>query len=281
VRVAKLSRGDAAGLAAIREAFVAGNAGYDLSYQDQVTQLPAADQSRIGFVQEGSGTGTLAGGSSRVDVGDIVLLRPGESLHCDRPVGLLLFQVPEPLPAGLPAFIRADWDPRITDTPGGCATDPGAYRRILLTWSESVGPYVYRALNAHRVKITDSFTHYHPAEGGFDELYLVQLSTPEARLLTSEKLERILDPGRVARAEVPHLLDERTLATGDLVYLPRGVVHRGLGGVVAQVITVPGFIPGAEIGVDHHLRAINERFGVESPDAVPYHRPTSHGPVVR
>ena len=78
-------------------------------------------------------------------------------------------------------MIRPDWDPNITDIPGGCATETNAYRRILLTWKQEVGQYLYHALNAHRVRIMDSFSHYHPVEGGFDEFYLVQMALPDAQ----------------------------------------------------------------------------------------------------
>jgi len=196
-------------------------------------------------------------------------LRAGQALITDQPIGALVFDVPEDLPSDVPPFIRPDWDPRITDTPGGCATERGAYRRILLTWLKRNGPYTFHALNAHRVRIEDSFTHYHPKAGGFDELYLVQMTRPTAKLITSDKASRIETPNSVARAEVADLLDETPLEVGDLVYLPRGLVHRGVGGVLAQVITVPGFVPGSEIGIDHHLRAINERFQLKGHEALP------------
>ena len=57
---------------------------------------------------------------------------------------------------------------------------------------------------------------------------------------------------------------------GDLIYLPRGTIHRGVWGVLAQVITVPGFKPGAEIGVDHHLKKINTNLGLEGDERVPF-----------
>jgi hypothetical protein len=281
VLVANLGRGDGSDLAAVRTAFVAGNPGYDLEYRAGVDRIERSEHTRIVFVQTGTAAATLSGLASQVTEGDILIVRPGLELRADAPLGLLLFEVSVAVPDEVPDFLRADWDPRITDEPGGCATDPGAYRRILLTWSEAVGPYVYRGLNAHRVKITDSFTHYHPLEGGFDEFYLVQATSPEARLLTSEKLEWVLEPDAVPAEHAADLLDVYPLAVGDLVYLPRGVVHRGAGGAVVQVITVPGFVPGAEIGVDHHLRALNERLGLRGADAIPLHLPTSHGPVVR
>ena len=51
--------------------------------------------------------------------------------------------------------------------------------------------------------------------------------------------------------------------------------------VLAQVITVPGFRPGAEIGVDHHLRAANERLGLAGDAALPFNAEASLAPVVR
>ena len=47
------------------------------------------------------------------------------------------------------------------------------------------------------------------------------------------------------------------------------------------MITVPGFIPGSEIGVDHHLRAINERLGLRGERALPFNAEASEGPVVK
>ena len=173
-----------------------------------------------------------------------------------------------------------DWTPGITDTPGGCATETGAYRRVVLTWARRNGPFNYRELNAHRVRITDSFTHYHPEVGGFDEFYLVQMVQPGAKLLVSRHTDAIVaeDLGGLSPDEV---FEEIELQVGDLVYLPRGTVHRGLGGVLAHVITVPGFIPGAEIGVDHHLAAINEANGWDGAAALPLHAAGARRPIRR
>ena len=60
----------------------------------------------------------------------------------------------------------------------------------------------------------------------------------------------------------------------------RGTVHRAVGGVLAQVITVPGFVPGAELGVDHHLRRLAERFGL-GPDELPFRAASSEREIVR
>src|SRR5262249_38866116 len=159
----------------------------------------------------------------------------------EHPLAALVFEVPEAPARELPVFIRPDWDPKITDVPGGCATETGAYRRILLTWEARNGAYLFQRLNAHRVRMMDSLTHFHPVDGGFDEFYLVQMALPEARVVTSRFVDRILQPDTVTDAEAAGLMESRGLAVGDLVYLPRGLVHRGLGGVLAQVITVPGF----------------------------------------
>ncbi len=286
VRIARLGSpgGDPEGFEALRSAFQERNEGYALQHFAGTRRLAAEAWPRVVFVQAGEGRVTVARGqpdaSSDAAVGDVVLLRAGETLAADAELDLVVFTVPDDLPGSLPTFVRPDWDPRITNTPGGCATETGAYRRILLTWLETNGPYVFHALNAHRVRITDSFSHYHPIEGGFDEFYLVQMVQPDARLLTSERVDAI-ESGDLTAAEAAELLDEHALAVGDLVYLPRGVVHRGLGGVLAQVITAPGFRPGAEIGVDHHLREINARLGLAGDDALPFHAAASVEAVVK
>jgi hypothetical protein len=278
----------------IRQMFIEKNPGYDMVYHSDVREVETKEITRVVFVQEIGGVtnqdvfanATITGNpgtvrESEAIVGDILILHKGESLQFDTEMGLLVFDVPRIPEQDLPSFIRPDWDPNITDVPGGCATDIDAYRRILLTWSEDVGEYIYHALNAHRVRIYDSFSHYHPVEGGFDEFYLVQMVHPGAKIITSEKVDVITRPETVERSQVDGLVHEYELEVGDLVYLPRGVMHRGYGGVVAQVITIPGFIPGSEIGVDHHLRAINERLGLSGEDALPFNEEHSHEAVIR
>ncbi|MEM9382636.1 MAG: hypothetical protein AAGB93_21970 [Planctomycetota bacterium] len=290
IRVAHLGRpgGDADGVAALRADFARRNPGYDLDWREDLSGYRAGDAAVVAFVQTGSGAARVEradGATVRCDpeltVGDVVLLRPGESVDADGPLSAVLFTVPEPLPPSLPPFVRPDWDERITDTPGGCAEETGAYRRILLTWLGSVGPYVYRALNCHRVRITDSFAHYHPVDGGFDEFYLVQMVQPGAVLYTSEETESIVEPESVSVESATRLIQRHPLEVGDLVYLPRGTVHRGFGGVLAQIITAPGFKPGAEIGVDHHLRAINERLGLIGDAALPFREASSTRAVIK
>lgn len=286
VQIAHLSKGDTAGLASIREAFMAQNPGYDLAYFEATQQVKPQDHTQVIFIQQGGGTATITNApetqqQSKVSVGDIILLRKGEMMQTDSLLGLLVFTVPQEPGNDLPGFVRPDWDPNITDTPGGCATENNAYRRILLTWKGEVGKYLYHALNAHRVRIMDSFTHYHPEDKGFDEFYLVQMAMPSAKIITSEQVALINQPEKVSKSQVKGLMQEHTLYVGDLVYLPRGVVHRGVGGVLAQVITVPGFIPGSEIGVDHHLRKINERLGLKGKQALPFNQEASHFAVIK
>jgi len=281
MQLAHLGAGDEAAFSRIRQTFRARNPGYDVTYYHQVDFLASADSQRLAFVQTGGGTATLPAAASKVSVGDIVCLREGQGMQLDSLLDMLVFTVPEELPEELPVFIRPDWDPNITDTPGGCATETGAYRRILLTWLGKNGPYLYHGLNAHRVRIMDSFTHYHPVEGGFDEFYLVQMALPEARILTSSHVDLIEAPEKVTAEQAEDLLQETPLQVGDLVYLPRGVAHRGLDGVLAQVITVPGFVPGSEIGLDHHLRAINEQLALPAGKELPYNREASQEAVVK
>lgn len=265
----------------LRSEFTKRNPGYDLAYDDSLTTMTAKSGPRIVFVQSGQARASVADASSDVAVGDIIVLRKDETLSVDPPIAALTFQVPTQPPTEVPTFVRPDWDPRITDTPGGCATEEGAYRRILLTWQEKNGPYIYRDLNAHRVRITDSFTHYHPLQGGFDEFYLVQMVQPDASLITSRHVDKITRPDSVTANDISNLLETHKLAVGDLVYMPRGTAHRGLGGVLAQVISVPGFKPNAEIGLDHHLTAINDRLGLTGDAALPFNAAASVKAVVK
>lgn len=282
VRIAHLASGDQTGLSAIQKAFKERNPGYEVFYHQDMATMPPEDYHRVLFIQEDSATITLSDRqSSEVATGDIVLLEKSASWKSDKPVSLLSFKVPDAFPDDLPTFIRPDWDPGITDIPGGCATDSNAYRRILLTWLGKVGPYQYHALNAHRVRIMDSFSHYHPVDNGFDEFYLVQMAMDDASIITSEKTDKITRPQSVKPEEADDLLSRTKLQVGDLVYLPRGVVHRGVDGVLAQVITVPGFIPKSEIGVDHHLLEINLRLGLSGDEALPYNEEGSQKPIVK
>jgi hypothetical protein len=125
----------------------------------------------------------------------------------------------------------------------------------------------------------NSLSHYHDPVNGFDELYLVQdvesgakIWSGQAAAITGEKILDAEAAGRLLRSTTPEV--------GDLIHIPRGTVHRATGGVLAQVITIPGFIPGAEIGVDHHLRRISEGFGL-APGILPFNEASSAGPVIR
>ena len=267
---------DAAAFESLRSAFVGNNPGYDLRFHALVRNVSPAAVDRVLFVQG------PAGRTAEPSVGDALLLRAGESwqLAGDGALDLLAFSLPEPLPAALPSIVRPDWDPKITDTPGGCATEGDAYRRILLTWKPEVGAYILHALNAHRVRINNSFSHYHPVVGGFDEFYLVQEAPVGARLITSNNVAAI-EARVVDRATSEGLLQSRDLHAGDLVYLPRGTMHRGLGGALVQVISVPGFVPMSEIGVDHHLWAINKALGLTGAEALPFHLVAARTTVVK
>jgi hypothetical protein len=201
-----------------------------------------------------------------------VLLRGGQSLQTDGGrVDVLAFTLDSPFEAALPVFVRPDNDAKINDTPGGCATDADAYRRVALTWLPEKGPYVHHGINAHRVLITDSFTHYHPVDTGWDEFYLVQDVRDGGGIWVSRETARITSPDAVTAQQAGALLEWLPLETGDLVLLPRGTVHRGFGGVLVHVLAVPGFVPNNEIPVDDDLRAINERLGLTGAAALPCH----------
>jgi methane monooxygenase PmoA-like len=249
-------------------------AGAQLNWLSQVDFLLAPDElSLIAFVQAVDGNSSaqvsLSSQESEVVMGDLILLRAGQTLYSDQKLDLLVFARVEEWDYNLPSFIRPDFDPLITDTPGGCATEAGAYRRVLLTWQGKNGPYLDRLINAHRVRIRDSFSHYHPLEGGFDEIYLVQDALPGAELIVSEKLTDILNPDSLSPTQAVQLLRHIPLRKNDLVFLPRGTMHRGVGGVLAQVITLPGFIPGAEIPLDQAIQKLNQKFKLNLPSHQP------------
>jgi hypothetical protein len=85
----------------------------------------------------------------------------------------------------------------------------------------------------------------------------------------------------VGAADASSLLQSRDLHVGDLIYLPRGTMHRGLGGALVQVISVPGFVPKSEVGVDHHLWAINKALGLRGDQAIPFHMVSARTQVVK
>ena len=273
---------DTTRLSPIFQTFKKNNPGYDLNYIRQTTYVKSSPLPRIAFLQNGGGTATLTSDEvSKISVGDIIVLSPNSEMSIDSAVDLLIFTTPDQPSDSIPTFIRPDWDPNITDIPGGCATETNAYRRILLTWLGKVGKYLYQSLNAHRVRIMDSFTHYHPKEGGFDEFYLVQMAMPGASLITGNRADLVEDPDQLTPNIIKDLFKTTPLKVGDLIYLPRGVIHRGIGGVLAQVITIPGFVPMAEIGVDHHIKKINQKFDLTGSDSLAYNLAAGDKAVIK
>ena len=273
----------AAAVAVIRAAIRSAWPGYDLAFVPETVRLPPSAAWRIAFLHA-----CVDGVEARLDrersdlaLGDAVVVAPDAVLELDRPASFVVYTIPEAVGAEVPRFLRPDVDPRLTDTPGGCATDVDAYRRVMLTWLAANGPYTCRALNCHRVRMTDSFSHYHPIDGGFEECYLVHEVRPGACLHWSPDVARIEDPGSVDVEIARGLVRTTELRAGDLVFIPRGTMHRAVGGVLAHVVTIPGFVPACEIGVDHHLRAIDERLGLTGDSALPYQVAASRGAVVK
>lgn len=294
--VASLARSTdaAAGAAPTALAAIAANLssqwpGYGLEFAPDCRELRSQDRWRLCFVHDlarCTELRILAGESTiaeqrAVRLGDAFWLAPSERAQIRPSLDLLVFTVPEGPGEDCPPILRPDFDPRLTDTPGGCATATDAYRRVMLTWLERNGPYTARSINCHRVRMTDSFTHYHPREGGFEEFYLVHDVTPGACILWSSQVAaieaRAAADSTIARAFIRRFVP----AAGDLVFIPRGTMHRAIGGVFAHVVTIPGFVPAREIGLDHHLRAISESLGLRGDDALPYHVAASLGPMVK
>ena len=297
---ARLDRPGAPGFAALAARFAEGNPGSTVRFHAGTTTVPAADRHRVVFVQRGGTRGVVVpedGGRVESDlrVGDLLALRPGDAVRFETAIDVVAFDIGEPLAATVPPIIRPDFDPALSDRPGGCATDPGAYRRLLLTWDPERGPYVNHGFNCHRVRIDDSFTHYHPVDGGWDELYLVQEAPPGAELLVCRETARLdreqLDPAGPAGSlpplgapELDGLFQSIPLHAGSMVLLPRGLAHRGRGGAVVQVIAVPGFRPGYEVPLDQAIQRLNGRFALTGGRRLPLHvqgvdrsRPTTPG----
>ena len=267
---------DADAFAELCELFGERNPGYVLE-ECGLDGFVAREAAAIVFVHQSRGRVEHRGDQRELAEGDVLCLRSGERLQADAALRGLVFTTPAELPSTIPSILQPDDDEAFRDEVGGCAEDAGAYRRILLTWQDSVGPYVYHALNCHRVRMTDSLAHYHPLDGGFDELYLVHQVQPGGVLHTSTRVAELEAHAELDARTAAELVLEHTVAPGDLVYLPRGTMHRASGGVLAHVVTVPGFRPGREIGVDHHLRALSERTGVR----LPYRAASGDAPIVR
>ena len=281
--VASLYRedGDPQAFRRLQVAFCRANPDYRMWHVRGVTRVEAMHDHMAVFFHEGQGEAASERATSPFTVGDVAILRPRESLCADAPFSAVLFRLPERIGDDVPTFLRPDADPVFNDQPGGCATDQQAYRRVLLTWQPQHGPFIYRALNAHRVRMDDALSHYHPPGRGPDELYLVQAAPPGAAIIHSDAVPRLLAPDTVRREEVPLLCRKVPVSAGDLVYIPAGEMHRGIGGVLAHVVTIPGFVPGTEHSLDHCLARINERFGLQGDAALPLHAATAHAQLVR
>ena len=284
---ARLDRSGAPGFEALAKAFGDRNPGSAVRYFATADGCDASDRHRVVFLQRGETRARVLPKEgeavvSDLRVGDLLALRPGDAVHFETAVDVVAFEIGEPLAATVPPIIRPDFDPALSDRPGGCATDPGAYRRLLLTWDPERGPYVNHGFNCHRVRIDDSFTHYHPVDGGWDELYLVQEAPPGAELLVCRETARLdreqLDPAGPAGSLEPlgapdlgGLFESIPLHAGSMVLLPRGLAHRGRGGAVVQVIAVPGFRPGYEVPLDNAIQRLNGRFALTGGRRLPLH----------
>lgn len=269
--VAGPKRGE--GLSALEVFFREHCPGYGLKMRQESPSMARRGLHAVTFIQAGEGRLVIDDGAPiEVRVGDLVVEHPGKTYHYLDPVETISFTLPEEqvFDSAIPDVVRPDFDPLLTDRPGGCATDPGAYRRLLLTWNPERGPYVHHGFNCHRVRIDDSFSHYHPVDGGFDEFYLVQEAPRGAVLLTSQRTSDLL-ADTISEGEVGEVLDRIQLEAGQLIMIPRGVTHRGRGGAVVQVLAVPGFKPGQEIAMDEAIRRVNGRFALTGGKALPVH----------
>ena len=63
----------------------------------------------------------------------------------------------------------------------------------------------------------------------------MQGNLPKGEVVTSGHTDAITHPDDVLPEDVAGLLEVQSLEVGDLVYLPRGTVHRGRGGALEVV----------------------------------------------
>ncbi len=147
----------------------------------------------------------------------------------------------------------------LLDTAGGCSFDFDPFRKLPLTWYMNEpgeqGDGV-NFVNAHVVNIPRelSSTHFHPFEpevGGLPQAEMYLVLDPRAYKLETWGRK----PSILIFPELQDLsrYEEYPLETGDFVYIPPGVGHRGVD-VFVNVLTVPGFKPHNEIYIDQDIR---------------------------
>lgn len=146
----------------------------------------------------------------------------------------------------------------LIDTAGGCSFDFEPLRRLPLTWymdypgQEGDG---VNFVNAHVVNIPSelSSTHFHPCRprrGGLlqSEMYLV-LDPRDYGIINKDREAAIIlypDLGDL------RCFERYPLKSGDFVYIPPGVGHRGLD-VFVNILTIPGFKPHNEFYIDQDI----------------------------
>jgi len=237
-----------------------------------LSRTGADKRPRLLLVTQGSGPVGVQRRSTRVarvvGPGDLVFLREGQVLSTESPIQALELRMSSPLPTGLPTFIGFA-ESTHPDSEASSGKEP--LRVDVLDWQPGGAP-AYADLNVKLVQLDDAPTHYHPEEGGFDEVVFVRDAEPGAGVLLSTKREAI-ETRTVERAEVSTLLRPIALTAGDVLFVPRGLVHRPRGRSSVVVIALPGFVPGGEVRLDDDLRAINAALELEGDAALPSFAP--------
>jgi len=203
-----------------------------------------------------------------VGPGDLVFLRENQRLSTESSIQVLELRMSSPLPSGLPTFVGFA---ETTHQDGGASSGWETRRIDVLDWQPGEVP-AYGDLNVKLVQVDDAPTHYHPEEGGFDEIVFVCEAEPGAGVLLSTEREAI-EARNVERGDVPTLFRPLALSAGDVLFVPRGLVHRPRGRSSAVVIALPGFVPGGEVRLDDDLRAINATLNLEGDAALPSFAP--------
>jgi hypothetical protein len=247
------AEGDEGGWASLCAEFESGNHGYSLSWIPETKELNPGGKGVCFFVGFGTADGRIGEARSRVTGGDLVLLRPGETLVLDAPLSGLVLTIPRPFPPDLPHWIHPNSDPRLSRSAmisanAAPASSPDTdYVLDLLAWNAERSPYLCHSVNAHRIRVSESAAYMHPLEGGHDQLYWIREASAGAELWidSAEAAEQGLSSAAQAAGPV---LEAHALQIHDLILVPRGRVHK-LKGVSAIAISVPGTRPGSFVRV--------------------------------
>ena len=235
--------------------------------------LRPSPKARVCIVTHGSGMVGIKRQSTRLfrslGPGDLIFLQPGHELSTAAEIEGLVLSVPTPFPDALETLHTSS----ATPSPAEDTKEREGWteeRIDILGGSAGVDHPTHPDVNVKRVHLAGAPTHYHPPAGGYDELVFILDAEAGAQVLWSDHREAI-ESRRIAIAEVGKLFRSLPITKGDLLLVPRGVVHKPLGRSRSIVLALPGFLPEATVLLDEDLRAIALELGLR-PEKLPWLR---------